>query len=558
MSDTAPPLVPVATIALTGSGTQCLAGFVDVTVASQVNFRVPVQCGCGTTTVGSTTTVATTSTTVMTTTPVPGGCPNATNDSYSIVVNQILVNTVTTNDIGCNGASPPTPDTYNVTRVSGPSSGTLVLENNGDFTFTPVTNSLETVTFEYRLCELANPSQCDTATVTITVSPTSCTPVARPDRYLVDSASMFMRSSNVVLNDTSSACNPSGPSTTPPAGDYQVTGPSSCISSSPGTGACFLANFSLQDSGMFTFALAEPTQACPSNYSAVEACLADGSASLDSCRASCQLVYGYTLMETAGPQLSSSTTATFEVVPPVTHVTTAVTCEDSDSALSIGDEVTFIIQVSNANGPQAATNISVRLGVASGLDVQSSTTSTGSISASGPNYLIWNIPRLNVGSFGLLRLSANVMGSSFPYVVTSVISSLNEFDYSVNGHFGLKQVFPAPALPPVTPNQTFTVTNSSSCSTLDIVSAISDPNDNLDLSSLALIVYASTQGTAKLQPSDLLVKFVPTEGYLGVTCFGYRVCDLTRLCSEGKIFVTVLPEPEGDFQVNVLFGSTNL
>merc|ERR1712125_49803 len=106
----------------------------------------------------------------------------------------------------------------------------------------------------------------------------------------------------------------------------------------------------------------------------------------------------------------------------------------------------------------------------------------------------------------------------------SLVQNVTEFDYSVVGHFALKQILPGVPLPPVTPNQTFAVTNSS-CSSFDVLSAVSDPNANLDESSLSVTVYPTTRGTVEILP-DLTIKFTPRDGFLGTTCFGYGICDL--------------------------------
>ena len=541
-----------STTSLTSAATTSTAG--DSTTSTAGDSTTSTAGDSTTSTAGDSTTSSTsaaTTTGVPTTTPVPGSCPNATDIEFSILLNAILINSVTRNDIGCNGASPPTSGTVNVTLVSGPSSGTLSLQENGEFVFTPVFNSLENVTFTYRLCDTTVSNACDDAVVAIILVPQGCFPIARPDAYVADASNQWMVMNSVVLNDSSSACNPSGPSRTPPAGDFEVTAPLSCESAS--AVSCLLANFTADANGVFRFILDDPTAACVSDYSVVEACLSVLGATLDSCRARCSVLYRYRLSETAGPQpQSAESTVTIQVVPPVVHMTTSVTCEASSRPLTVGEDANFLIQLSNA-GPQTATGIQVRIGVASGLDVGTTSASSGSIGAvDADRAIVWTLPSMAANGVAVARVSTRILFSNDSYVVTSLVQMTAEFDYSVVGHFSVKQILPGVPVPPNAPNQTFSVTNSS-CSTFDILGAVIDANGNLNPSSVSLILYPTTRGTVQLL-SDFTVKFTPQEGFLGSTCFGYRVCDFSNLCDQGKIFVNVLPQTDSSMQVNVFFG----
>jgi uncharacterized repeat protein (TIGR01451 family) len=60
--------------------------------------------------------------------------------------------------------------------ASAPSSGTATVEADGAFTFTPPPNVAGTVSFTVRVCDDFSPPACDTATVTVSI-----TPVAHPD-----------------------------------------------------------------------------------------------------------------------------------------------------------------------------------------------------------------------------------------------------------------------------------------------------------------------------------------------------------------------------------------
>jgi uncharacterized repeat protein (TIGR01451 family) len=103
--------------------------------------------------------------------PLPVGTANnppvAVNDNYQGKVNTPVVGTVLPNDSDPDGNLNPS----SVTLVSGPSSGTLVLNPNGTFTYTPTTNFVGDVVFRYQVCDTGMPVLCDQADVTIKVYP---------------------------------------------------------------------------------------------------------------------------------------------------------------------------------------------------------------------------------------------------------------------------------------------------------------------------------------------------------------------------------------------------
>ena len=90
--------------------------------------------------------------------------PIAGDDTFSTNEDIALSDTV------LGGDSDPDGDTLSVdvAPVSGPSNGTLVLEADGDFTYTPNTNFSGVDSFTYTLIDADGAR--DTATVTITVN----------------------------------------------------------------------------------------------------------------------------------------------------------------------------------------------------------------------------------------------------------------------------------------------------------------------------------------------------------------------------------------------------
>lgn len=110
---------------------------------------------------------------------------------------------------------------------------------------------------------------------------------------------------------------------------------------------------------------------------------------------------------------------------------------------------------------------------------------------------------------------------------------------------------PPPNRPPITPDQFFTV-DGGRCTTLNVLAAVTDPDGVVDPTSVRAIVSESTRGCVQVL-SGGRIKFTPDAGFLGTTCFQYRVCDTRGLCSEGTVTVTVVPASTAGLQFNVLF-----
>jgi VCBS repeat-containing protein len=124
--------------------------------------------------------------------------PVATDDSYSVAEDGKLTVApagVLTNDTDIDG------DTLSAVLVSGPENGTLTLNADGSFTYTPDEDFNGTDGFTY----IANDGSADSgiATVTITVDPQNDAPVATDDGYTVDEdGTLSVAAAGVLVNDT--------------------------------------------------------------------------------------------------------------------------------------------------------------------------------------------------------------------------------------------------------------------------------------------------------------------------------------------------------------------
>jgi len=85
-------------------------------------------------------------------------------------INDTYVNLAVTGDVSTNDLNPDGPiGTEVFTIVTGPTTGNLVFNPDGTYTYTPQTDFVGEASFEYQICDGGNPSACDTAIVYIEV-----------------------------------------------------------------------------------------------------------------------------------------------------------------------------------------------------------------------------------------------------------------------------------------------------------------------------------------------------------------------------------------------------
>ena len=142
----------------------------------------------------------TTNSSTATVTIVVSAAPVATADSYSVNEDNTL--TVNVADGVLDNDSDTDNDTLTAAIVSQPTHGTVTLETDGSFTYTPDANYHGTDTFTYKANDGTHDSQA--ATVTITVNSINDVPVATADSYdiEVDGTLTVSAAQGVLGNDT--------------------------------------------------------------------------------------------------------------------------------------------------------------------------------------------------------------------------------------------------------------------------------------------------------------------------------------------------------------------
>ncbi len=108
--------------------------------------------------------------------------PSALNDNYSVDEGQTLTVNAATGVL--NNDSDPDNDSLNAAVVSNPSNGTLTLDSDGSFSYTPNANFTGSDSFTYRAND--GDLSSNVATVSITVNATNTAPTSLNDNYSVD------------------------------------------------------------------------------------------------------------------------------------------------------------------------------------------------------------------------------------------------------------------------------------------------------------------------------------------------------------------------------------
>ena len=103
--------------------------------------------------------------TILVVTSVAGNQPPvAVDDATITLVNTPVSNTAATNDYDPDNNTPLT-----FAKVTNPSHGTVTMNSDGTYTYTPTTDYIGNDSFTYKVCDSGSPSKCDTATVTIAI-----------------------------------------------------------------------------------------------------------------------------------------------------------------------------------------------------------------------------------------------------------------------------------------------------------------------------------------------------------------------------------------------------
>lgn len=121
--------------------------------------------------------------------------PDTKGDLFVGNEDNIVSGNVLTNDSDIEG------NTLSATLGNMPSNGSIVLNNDGSFDYTPNLNFFGSDFFTYEVCDDGSPSECITENVTISISPVNDPPLTSPDALSLNEDSAG-GGGNVLSNDT--------------------------------------------------------------------------------------------------------------------------------------------------------------------------------------------------------------------------------------------------------------------------------------------------------------------------------------------------------------------
>jgi large repetitive protein len=174
------------TIVLNTDGTYIYTPTLNFNGVDSVHYKV---CDNGTPSLCDTATIIITVSSVNDA-PIASNVPTATPEDAPLTSTVVGSSTDVDNNINPNG--------YTVTDA--PVHGTIVMNPNGTFTYTPTTNFNGIDSVHYQVCDLGMPVLCSTATLVITISPVNDKPVAGDDYIATPQATPYM--GVVTGNDT--------------------------------------------------------------------------------------------------------------------------------------------------------------------------------------------------------------------------------------------------------------------------------------------------------------------------------------------------------------------
>jgi VCBS repeat-containing protein len=189
---------------------------------------------------------------------LPGTPPVGTANQYAVLEDGVLTTTQTTesdallnnNGVLVNDIAGTPAGTISAQVVTGPSNGSLMLNPNGTFTYTPVPNYFGSDSFVYRVLNSNGLIANQNTTVTITVVPQNDNPTANNLTYSAgQGSSISIPLADLLLNSTAG---PSNESNAVPAGQGQLVSihPVTPVGSATPAGSTVSYNAS---TGMITF-----------------------------------------------------------------------------------------------------------------------------------------------------------------------------------------------------------------------------------------------------------------------------------------------------------------
>jgi large repetitive protein len=494
--------------------------------------------------------------------------PIATNDINVTLKNSPVTGSVKTNDSDPNNNTL----TYNTTPLVAPTHGTIVLNSNGTYSYTPALNFVGLDIITYQVCDNGTPNLCDTATLTIEVrdvvtSGGNQAPVASDDNTSTPAGQpivVFVKANDydpqggTIGNPTlfgtpvggTPTLNPDGTVTFVPApgfvGDAIFTyfvcdngTPSLCDSATviinvypnplqgniaptaiddafpvtqntPFTGTVATNDYDQNAGQTLSFSpITSPTRGTAT-------LLSNGQVSFIPTTGFVGVdSFKYQVCDNGTPSLCDTAVVIFNITAPIVTTNVAPVATDDITTTVVNTPVTIPVKANDfdPNGSQVLTNPTI-VG-----------TPVGGTATVNPDGTITFTP--TPGFTGTATIVYQVCDNGSPVLCDNATVTVN--------------VIPTPALtnrPPTAGNDAAT-TPFNTVVTSTVATNDSDPDAGQTLSFTRLI--SPNNGVATINPLTGAYTYTPLALFVGVDSFQYKVCDngTPSLCDTAWVFVTV-------------------
>ena len=440
-----------------------------------------------------------TATVTLTVTPVDDPV-TANDDSYT-----------TPEDTPLNVSAPGvlTNDSYpdglgTLTVVDDVDHGTLTLNADGSFTYTPDTDYNGTDTFEYKLCDADTgaqaPAECDTATVTLNITPVNDAPTAVDDTATTTEDTPV--NIDVLANDTFGG---DGPSSSP------IT-----VTTNPSHGTA-----TVNDNGTANDPTDDTVDYTPNaNYNGTDTFdyqICDSNGDCDTATVT------VTITPANDPPVATDDAFTTPEDTPLTGVN--VITDDNGNGVDSdpdGDTLTVSALQWDTDGDGAPDSVTVGN---TAMIYDASGTLAGQLAINSDGSLTF-YPSLNYNGNvgGITYAITDGNGGSDTANVTITITPVNDFPTAVDDTATTSEGTPVNIN--VLANDTFGGDGPSSSP----ISVTTNPSHGA--------ATVNDNGTAN-DPTDDTVDYTPDPGYHGTDTFVYKICDANGDCDTATVTVTI-------------------
>ena len=479
----------------------------------------------------------------------------ANDDAYTTNEDIAVSGNVSDNDVNVDAG-----DVISYTIFTNPTDGTLVINADGTFIYTPNTNWNGVDTFTYQMCDQNN--NCDTAVVTITVVPVNDPPVATDDTYTIDEDTPLI--ANVSLNDT----DPDGDPLifdllTPPAHGTVVLNGDGSFTYNPANNyngsdtfqytACDLSNGC--DTALVTITITPVNDAPVANddlYSTSDTNILTGNVTDNDSDPEGDALTASLITNTTHGILTLNADGSFTYDADNGYVgTDSFEYQICDTG-GLCDTAVVIIEVGVGNLPPVAVDDNY------GVLVDGTLTANVGDNDFDPegNNLTWSIVTTTTNGTTVFNNDG-----SFVYTPNTGYSGPDGFVYQVCDQFGACDTATVTILVagsnqgPIA-NADYYTTNEDSSVSGNVSLNDSDPNGDVLTFN---IVTSTTAGTVTFNNITGGFTFVGNPDFFGATSFIYQACDPFGLCDTAIVYINVTPVPDAPIAVDDAYStSTNI